>query len=84
MFERRTAIEADTGNTSNGELYNQNISLLSGGIVSRGTNDRTDRAVGKRFGIKSGGSLSVLVVPYADRVLCHCLGLSTVGAAFAP
>src|SRR3954453_11189791 len=44
--------------------------------------DGAGRAVGKVFGVETGSSLGVLVVPQADRVLGHFVSLSLrLGAA---
>src|SRR6476661_4701202 len=73
MFERRTAVKADTGDTSNFELDRQHISLLARWIVTGCTVDGTHCAVDKGFGIKSSSSLGILIVPEANCVLCHCM-----------
>src|SRR5262245_64139671 len=73
MFERRTAVEADTGDASDFELDRQHISLLARWIVTWGTVDGTHRAIGKGFGIKSSSGLGILIVPEANCVLCHCM-----------
>src|SRR6476620_434567 len=71
MFERRTAVDADTGDASNFELDRQHISLLARWIVTGCTVDGAHRAVGKGFGIKSSSGLGILIVPEANCVLCH-------------
>src|SRR5678815_5917075 len=73
MFERRTAVEADTGDPSNFELDCQHISLLARWIVTGCTVDGTHRAVGKGFGIKSSSGLGIVIVPEANCVLCPCV-----------
>src|SRR5262245_20467761 len=73
MFERRTAVEADTGDASNFELDCQNISLLARGIVTGCTVDGAHRTVGKSFGIKSSSGLGIFIVPEANCILCHCM-----------
>src|SRR5262245_24174017 len=73
MFERRTAIEADTGDASNFELDRQHISLLARWIVTGCTVDGAHRAIGKSFGIKSSSGLGILIVPEANCILCHCM-----------
>src|SRR5262252_8285156 len=72
MFERRTAVETDTRDAGNGEFDDQHITGLAGWIVTGCTVDGAHYAVGKRFGVEAGSSLSVLIVPEANRVLCHC------------
>src|ERR1700733_7875155 len=47
MFERGTAVEADTTDTGNLEFDCQHISLLAGWVVARCTMDGTHGAVGK-------------------------------------
>src|SRR5215510_1347224 len=71
MFERRTAIEADTGDASNFELDRQHISLLTRWIVTGCTVDGAHGAVGKSFGIKSSSGLGIFMVPEANCVLCR-------------
>src|SRR6185312_14305798 len=71
MFERWTAVEADTGDAGNLELDHQHVSLLARRKVTGCTMDGTHRAVGKGFGIKSSSGLGILVVPEANCVLCH-------------
>jgi ribulose-5-phosphate 4-epimerase/fuculose-1-phosphate aldolase len=73
MFERGTAVEADTRDAGNFEFDYQHISLLAGWVVTRCTVDGTHRAVGKGLGIKASSSLGILIVPDANRVLCHCI-----------
>src|SRR5204863_4181235 len=63
MFERGTAIEADTRDTGNVEFDYKHISLLTGWVVTRCTVDRTDSAVRKSLGIKMSGVLSIPIVP---------------------
>src|SRR5262249_25575821 len=72
MFERGTAVEAETGNTGNREFDRQHITRLAGWIVTGCTVDGAHRAVGEYLGVETGSSLGVLVVPEANRVLSHC------------
>src|SRR4051812_3551380 len=58
MFERRTAVEADTRDTGNVEFDYKHISLLTGWVVTGGTVDGTDTALRKGLSIKMSGSLS--------------------------
>jgi hypothetical protein len=44
---------------------------LPDGIVAGRTMDGADSAVGKGLGVEAGRSLGVLVVPDANRILCH-------------
>src|SRR5215471_16574973 len=67
--ERRAAVETETGNAKNGELYRQHIALLAARIV-------TGRIVNSGyFAIREGGGVEprrlkrVLIEPEADRVL---------------
>src|SRR4029078_11890402 len=73
VLELRTAVEADTGDAGNLEFDHQHISLLAGWVVTGCAPDSADRAVGKGLGIKAGSSLGILVVPDANRILCHCM-----------
>src|SRR5215813_14102539 len=72
MFERRTAVETDTRNAGNHEFDHQHITGLAGWVITGCTVDCAHCAVGKCLGVEAGGSLSVLIVPEANRVLCHC------------
>src|SRR6266849_6099521 len=71
MFERGTAVEAETRDAGNREFDRQHITRLAGWVVTGCTVDGTHRAVGKGLGIEAGSSLGVLIVPDANRVLCH-------------
>src|SRR4030095_15516963 len=73
MFERGTAVEADTGDAGNFEFDYQHISLLAGRVVTGCTVDGTHRAVGKGLGMKASSNLGILIVPDANRVLRHCI-----------
>ena len=75
MFERWTAVEADTGDAGNFELDYQYIALLAGWVVTGCPMDGTHRAVGKGLGIKASSGLGISIVPEANRVLCHCISL---------
>src|SRR5262249_41443470 len=72
MFERGTAVEADTRNTGDREFDDQHITRLTGWIVTGCTVNGTHHAVGKGLGVEAGSSLGVLIVPEANGVLCHC------------
>jgi hypothetical protein len=63
MFERGTAVEADTRDTGNIEFDYKHISLLTGWVVTRCTVYGTDSAVGKGLGIKTSGGFSIPIVP---------------------
>src|SRR5262249_45972909 len=69
VLERRPAIEAEAGNAGDCELDRQHVARLARRIIAGRPMDGFDRAVGKSLGIEPGGSLGVLVVPEADRVL---------------
>src|SRR5262245_15849825 len=71
MFERRTAVETDTRDAGNREFDDQHITGLAGWVVTGCTVYGAHYAVGKRLGVEAGSSLSVLIVPEANRVLCH-------------
>jgi hypothetical protein len=72
MFERRTAVDADTGDAGNREFDDQHITRLARWVVTGCTVDGAYRAVGEGRGVKAGSRLGVLIVPEANRVLCHC------------
>src|SRR5438876_11056504 len=88
MLERGTAVEAHTRHAGDCEFYHQHVALLAGGEVTGRTIDGAHGAVGKGFGIETGSSLCVLVVPQANRVLGHCLSFrwayAPFGDAYAP
>src|ERR1700733_12473460 len=63
VFERGTAVDADTQDAGNIEFYRKHISLLTGWVVTRCTVDGTHSAVRKGFGIKTSGGLSIPIVP---------------------
>src|SRR4051812_14767774 len=71
VLEHGTAVEADAGYSGDREFDHQHVALLAGRVVTGCTADGSHRAVRKGRGVKAGGSLGVLVVPDADRVLCH-------------
>src|SRR5207249_7692653 len=73
VFERGTAVQADTRNAGNFEFDYQHISLFAGWVVTGCTMDGTHRAVGKDLGIKASSGLGILIVPQANCVLCHCM-----------
>src|SRR5215210_5877133 len=72
MFELGAAVEADARDAGYLEFDDQHVSLLAGWEVARRTPDGADRTVRKGLGIKASGGLRILVVPDANRVLCHC------------
>src|SRR5262249_48419555 len=84
MFERRTAVEADTGDASNFELDHQHISLLAGWKVAGCTVHGAHGAVGKGFGIKSGGVLGILIVPETNCILGHCMSFRSEAPGIHP
>jgi hypothetical protein len=69
VLEGGTAIEADTGDTGDGELHHQYVAGFGGGVIAGGAVDRAHGAVGKGRGVETRGSLRLLVVPQANRVL---------------
>src|ERR1700730_10034144 len=73
MFECRTAVKPDTRDAGNCEFDRQHVALLAGWVVTGRMVDGAHRTVGKSFGVEPGSSLGVLIVPDADRVLCHCI-----------
>src|SRR5262249_40518431 len=73
MFERGSAVEADTRDAGNCEFDRQHVALLTRWVVTGSPVDGTHPAVGKGLGVESGSSLGVLIVPEANRVLCHCM-----------
>src|SRR5712675_2389164 len=83
MLERRTAVEADTGNAGDCEFHRQHVALLAGWVVTGCTVDATHGAVGKGFGVEAGSSLCVLIVPQANRVLGHCVSFRSTYAPSA-
>src|SRR3546814_9509878 len=71
VFERGPAVEAETRDTGNCEFDCQHVACLAGWVVAGRAVDGTHRAVGKGAGVEAGSSLGVLIVPEANRVLCH-------------
>src|SRR5262249_4774203 len=71
MLERGTAVEADTRDADNREFDYQHITRIAVWIVTGCTVDGAHHAVGKGLGVEVGSSLGVLIVPEANRVLCH-------------
>src|SRR5262245_36372052 len=72
MFEHRAAVDTDTRDADNREFDDQHITGLAGWVVTGCTLYGAHCAVGKCLGVEAGSSLSVLIVPEANRVLCHC------------
>src|SRR5262249_3689759 len=72
MFEYRTAVETDARDAGNREFDDQHITGLAGWVVTGCTVYAAHYTVGKRLGVEAGSSLSVLIVPEANRILCHC------------
>src|SRR5262249_4822076 len=72
MFEHRAAVDTDARDAGNREFDDQHITCLAGWVVTRCTADGAHYAVGKGLGVEVGSSLSVLIVPEANRVLRHC------------
>src|SRR5262249_35475157 len=73
MFERGTAVKTDTRDTGNCEFDCKHISLLARWVITGCAEDGTHSAVGKSLGIKASSGLGILIVPEANRVLCHCM-----------
>src|SRR5262249_53331392 len=63
VLDRRTAVEADTGDARDRELDDQHITGLAGRIVAGCTVNGTYRAIGKGLGIEARSCLGVFVVP---------------------
>src|SRR5229473_1474308 len=85
MFERGTAVEAETWDAGDREFYRQHVALLAGWIATGRTVDGTHGAVGKGLCVEAGSSLCVLVVPQANRVLGRVLGhCLSFHSAYAP
>src|SRR5437667_11348747 len=76
MFERGTAVEADTRNAGNRKFDQQHITRLAGWVVTGCTLDGAHDAVRESFGVETGSSLGVLIVPKTNHVLCHLQVLS--------
>src|SRR5207249_1071066 len=75
MFERGSAVEADTRDAGNCEFDCQHVALLAGWEVTGRAVDGAYHAVGKGLCVESGSSLGVFIVPQANRVLCHCMSV---------
>src|SRR6266550_4058386 len=73
MFERGSAVKADTRDAGNCEFDCQHVALLARWEITGRAVDGAHRAVGKGLGVEPGSSLGVLIVPETNRVLCHCL-----------
>src|SRR5262245_50992811 len=72
MFEHGTAVEADTRDAGNRKFDRQHITRLAGWVVAGCTVDGAHYAVGEGLGVETGSSLGFLIVPEANRALCHC------------
>src|SRR5215813_2332238 len=72
MFEHGTAIETDKRDAGNREFDHQHITRPAGWVVTGCTVDGAHLAIGKCLGVEAGSSFGVLIVPEANRVLCHC------------
>src|SRR5204863_1907098 len=71
VLEHGTAVEAETGYAGDRECDRQHVALLAGRVVTGCTVDGTHRTVGKGLGVEAGSSFGILIVPEANRVLCH-------------
>src|SRR5262245_19268565 len=69
VFERRAAVEAETGNAQDGELHRQDVSSLAAREVAGRLVNRSHFAVRKGSGVEARGILRVLVEPEANGVL---------------
>jgi len=72
VFERWTAVEANTRDAGDREFDNQHITRFSGRVVAGRTVGGAHRALRKGFGVEASSGLGVLIVPETDRVQCHC------------
>jgi hypothetical protein len=73
MFKRRPSVETEAANASDRKFDHQNVSLLSGWIVTGCAVDGTNCAIGKGLAIEASSGLGILIVPDANRVLRHCM-----------
>src|SRR3954453_20871526 len=71
MLERGTAVEANAGHAGDREFYGQHITSLAGWVITGSTVYGAHYAVRKGLGVETGSSLGILIVPEANRVLCH-------------
>src|SRR3954449_2498402 len=83
LFERGTAVEAETRDAGDCEFHRQHVALLAGWVVTGCTVDAAHGTVGKGFGVEAGSSLCVLIVPQANRVLGHCVSFRSTYAPSA-
>src|SRR4030095_12869685 len=67
--ELRAAVETETGNTQNGELYRQYIALLAARVVTGRLVNSGHFTIRKGGGVEARRLMRVLVEPEADRVL---------------
>src|SRR6185437_1718155 len=68
LFERRTAVETETGNAADSEVHGEDVALLTSRVVVRRLVHRRYLAVGKRRRIEPRRLLGVLVEPQTNRV----------------
>src|SRR3712207_2703858 len=76
VLEIGNPVQAETRDARDGEFDRQHVALFAGWVVAGCAVHGTHRAVGKGLGVEAGGSLGVLVVPEANRILRHGVYLS--------
>src|ERR1700704_6406872 len=69
VLEVRAAVETETGNTQNGELHRQLVTLLAARVVTGRLVNSGDFTIRKGGGVEARRLMRVLVEPEADRVL---------------
>src|SRR5258706_526112 len=69
LLERRTAVDADTGNPHDGELHDQFIAGLAARIVTRCLPNGGYFRIRKGGSVKARGFMRIVVEPETDRVL---------------
>src|SRR5262249_12553757 len=72
MFERGTTVKSETRDAGDREFDREHVTGLAGWVVTGCTVDGAHDAFGKGLGVEAGSSLGLLIVPEANRVLCHC------------
>src|SRR6195256_2292709 len=69
VLEVRAAVETETGNTKNGELHRQFVTLLAARVVTGRLVNSGHFTIRKGGGVEARRLMRVLVEPEADRVL---------------
>src|SRR5262249_46066859 len=69
VFERRAAVETETGNAHNGEVHRQHIALLAARKVTGSLVNAGYFTIRKGGGVEARRLMRVFVEPEADRVL---------------